>query len=353
MDNLQKTVMISLTAQLESEFVNWLTLEKDYQPKTISSHLGFYHVMSRYLKGQPFNLQTAKEFTIYLRQQEYKRNSRSNAAYTIRILSRFLAEKYQGFVDFSKSIAHVKREAPIIETLTNSEITKILTLERVYKIKKRKQFWFLLLSLLARTGRRVSEIKNLQIEDINFEDSSMLMRKPKNKQPRWIPIPADLCTLLKVFCSGKKREYIFEITWKGKPQPVSASHIRNELYARQKLAKIDKKCNPHKFRHSFPAELFRRRIPLPLVADLLGHEDWRTTERYTHLMLDDLRGASNVHTLNQLNTEPKEVVKQFIENIKQFPFEDNTKFDYIKVKRAIDEFTTQLYQSIVEPVKSY
>lgn len=346
MDFTRENFKVLLNEGVYENFQSWLELDCDYQPRSIESHCGFVRLLMRFLGEKEYALESARSFLKYLKEKKYKINTRSSAAASLRIFTRFLASRY-GITDFSREIPHIKKEQILIEILTNDEITRILTVPRDFRKHHMQQFWFLLLSLLARTGRRVNEIAQLKVSSLDFERSAMAIKKPKNKHPQWIPIPSDLSDLLKEFCTMRKTEYVFGMIRKGKEYPISPTGIRNELYIRQKILGIEKRPNPHRFRHSFPVELFRKKIPLPLVSELLGHENWETTKIYTHLLLDDLRTAANSHALNQENSNPHETISQFMENIKQFNFQEDKRFNYIKVKQAIDEFTTKLYKSIV------
>ncbi len=49
-----------------------------------------------------------------------------------------------------------------------------------------------------------------------------------------------------------------------------------------------KGLRPHMLRHSFATNAIRKGVPLPAVQRILGHKDIKTTQIYTHLILDDL-----------------------------------------------------------------
>ena len=63
-------------------------------------------------------------------------------------------------------------------------------------------------------------------------------------------------------------------------QPVSAPYVRMALARLAKRAGIDRRVNPHAFRHSFAAEMAREGQPMNLIQQALGHSSLGTTSRY-------------------------------------------------------------------------
>ena len=62
-----------------------------------------------------------------------------------------------------------------------------------------------------------------------------------------------------------------------------------------KAAGITKKISPHTFRHSFATHLLAGGASIRQVQEMLGHESILTTEIYTHLDRESLRGSIEHH----------------------------------------------------------
>lgn len=188
--------------------------------------------------------------------------------------------------------------------LTEEEFNKIL-------IFVRKEEHKVLLKLLFRTGRRVSEVTGdkmtnspgLKVEDIDFQKGLVnfiiLKKKPlKNmdvtKQERLmarrrmsparslLPIKMEVLLMLKVFCARRT----------GKVFDVSRYHIARIFKQAAELAEIDKRVHIHMLRHSFAirqAELATNPADIEKLRELLGHSDINTTKAYLKFNPEDLK----------------------------------------------------------------
>jgi len=151
-----------------------------------------------------------------------------------------------------------------------------------------------MLELLYGSGLRVSELINLKISEINFNENILLVTGKGNKQ-RLVPM-GEL---------SKKQVLIYldhirpHINVKKGFEDTLFLNRRGSILSRQmvfiviknqveKLG-IRKKISPHTFRHSFATHLVQGGADLRVVQQLLGHVSITTTEIYTHLDTDDLR----------------------------------------------------------------
>ncbi|PLV59754.1 tyrosine-type recombinase/integrase [Thermotoga sp. KOL6] len=120
--------------------------------------------------------------------------------------------------------------------------------------------------ILANTGMRISELINLEKEDISLNDSARIRIKGKGNKERIINVTKDL--IEELINSG-----FFE-----KKPSVRSIQRAVRRYARK--AGIKKKVTPHVFRHSFAVALIERGVPLNKIQALLGHANISTTSIY-------------------------------------------------------------------------
>ena len=68
----------------------------------------------------------------------------------------------------------------------------------------------------------------------------------------------------------------------------------------RKFLKVERPITPHKIRHSFATHLINQGVNLRMIQELLGHKTLTSTEKYTHVSLQDL--AQLCDTIHPINT---------------------------------------------------
>ena len=153
-----------------------------------------------------------------------------------------------------------------------------------------------MLEMLYGSGIRVSELVNLSLSNLFFEENLIRVTGKGNKQ-RLVPM-GKLTKKFIIF-------YINEIRLQQKINSVYQDIVflnRNgKILTRQMIftiikqlalkANIEKKIGPHTFRHSFATHLLENGADLRTIQILMGHENITTTEVYTHLDTKHLRSV--------------------------------------------------------------
>jgi integrase/recombinase XerC/integrase/recombinase XerD len=142
----------------------------------------------------------------------------------------------------------------------------------------------LIVRTIYATGVRVSELCTIKIEDIDFEDH-IIKIKGKGGKIRTVFIDdktlEDIRTLIEERSSGP----LFPGQQGRCLSPRTVQHIFRQ-YAPQGIT-------PHKIRHSYASELYRRSKNLRVVQENLGHSSIRTTEIYLHTDVDERKKVYN------------------------------------------------------------
>tara|TARA_Y100000310_G_scaffold345697_1_gene468452 strand:- start:1998 stop:2825 length:828 start_codon:yes stop_codon:yes gene_type:complete len=183
--------------------------------------------------------------------------------------------------DITAGIKRPKKEKRIPSVLTKEEIKKLLT---TISNKKSK----LITTLIYAAGLRVSELVNLKVDDLNFEELIGHVRQGKGKKDRIFNLPENLTKFLKKQVETQKKdnqEYLFS----GRNKQLSTRNIQKIVSSAAKKAKIEKSVHPHTLRHSFATHLLENGTDIRFIQELLGHSDLSTTQRYAHVSAEQIK----------------------------------------------------------------
>jgi len=178
-------------------------------------------------------------------------------------------------------IKRPKKEKRIPDVLTKEEVKRLF---ESCSNKKSK----LMLSLIYACGLRVSEIVNLKINDLNFNEKTGKIQQSKGKKDRVFNIPDRLFKQLfkqTELQKGFGKEYLFS----GKNGKLSTRNIQKIVQTAVKKSGITKQVHPHTLRHSFATHLLEDGVDIRYIQGLLGHSSISTTELYTHISAQQLK----------------------------------------------------------------
>jgi integrase/recombinase XerD len=153
-----------------------------------------------------------------------------------------------------------------------------------------------MLETLYGCGLRVSELVNLRISNLFFNDGFIRIIGKGDKE-RLVPIGSiaqkEICSYLdairpRISIKSGQEDVLF-LNRRG--SRISRIMVFTIIKALAKKAGIRKSISPHTFRHSFATHLVEGGADLRAVQEMLGHESITTTEIYTHLDRDYLRST--------------------------------------------------------------
>jgi len=187
--------------------------------------------------------------------------------------------------DVTAGIKRPKKELKIPNVLAKDEVKKLIDSLSNSKSK-------LMISLIYACGFRVSELVNLKLQDIDFNDKTGHARKAKGKKDRTFNIPDFLIAQLKIQSETQKaqgKEFLFT----GPKGRLSSRNIEKIVKKAAKKAGIEKKVTPHTLRHSFATHLLESGIDIRTIQEMLGHSSISTTEIYTHISKERLKAVKS------------------------------------------------------------
>ena len=271
-------------------YIEYLRFERLLLPNTIDSYIRDLNKFNIFLENCRIKnyLNIGKEQILDFLQFLHTNQSESSIS---RILST-LRSFYKFLV--REGICQKNPWTQIRNPIMPRKLVKVLNIEEVEKFLESIPFSTKLqlrdkamFELLYSCGLRVSEIVNLRLQDIDFEEE-MLRFIGKGDKERITPVGKNSLLYLKKYIDKAR----YKIERERKSNYVFLNKDGNKItrqgfwkilkkYARR--INVDKNLYPHIFRHSFATHMLQRGADLRTVQELLGHSSISTTEIYTSL----------------------------------------------------------------------
>lgn len=189
-----------------------------------------------------------------------------------------------------EKLENIKLDKKLPKVLSYENILKLIDVKGNKPSDIRNK---VMIELLYSTGFRVSELVNLNINDIDLNENLVKCIGKGNKE-RIIPIGDNTTRLLDKYINevrikllkGKQSDKLFISSYgTGITRQSFFKFLKNQA----KLNNIDCDISPHTIRHSFATHLLEYGADLRSISELLGHENIKTTQIYTHLSKNKIR----------------------------------------------------------------
>ena len=151
-----------------------------------------------------------------------------------------------------------------------------------------------LVGLMLYDGLRSGETLALQLADLQLAEGQILVRGKGNKQ-RLLPLPQDIGEVLQKYLWLERPPtpspaLFLSLKGRMRGSALSVAGLRS-LFRYHRRTSETPQANPHRFRHTFGADMVRSGISLPALQQLMGHTQIRTTMRYVQLAPEDVWSA--------------------------------------------------------------
>ena len=153
-----------------------------------------------------------------------------------------------------------------------------------------------MLEMLYGSGIRVSELVNLSLSNLFFQENLIRVTGKGNKQ-RLVPMGKFTKKFILFYINNSRTQQKIDSVY----QDIVFLNRNGKILTRQMIftiikqlalkADIKKKIGPHTFRHSFATHLLENGADIRTIQILMGHENITTTEVYTHLDTQHLRSV--------------------------------------------------------------
>ncbi len=155
-----------------------------------------------------------------------------------------------------------------------------------------------IMELLYTSGIRKSEVTNLRLSDVDYDDGLLRVDQGKGRKDRFVPIGKIACRYLANYVKTVRTEFIKDpyndhvfLSLKG--NRLSKNMIFNIVKKYTRESKIKKAVTPHTFRHSCATLMLKNRADIRSIQELLGHTSLDSTQVYTRVTITDLK---EIHT---------------------------------------------------------
>lgn len=275
-----------------------LRLERGYSENTVAGYLHDVNLLYEFAaekQADPKDLKEADlhEFLASLRDLGIGSRSQARIIAGIRGFYRYLI--LEGVVEENPSelLDSPRLTLHLPEVLSIEEINAMI--REIPHEKEESLRNEAIVEMLYGSGLRVSELIELRISRINFEEGFMLIEGKGNKQ-RYVPVSPRAIELSRDWLAQRSRlkiapeaSDILFLNRRGRQLTrVMIFYIIKDLAER---AGIKRKVSPHTLRHSFATHLLEGGANLRVIQELLGHENLTTTELYVHLDRHHLRAT--------------------------------------------------------------
>jgi len=292
------TIIDPLLSQFLKEYLAYLKFEKNLSPHSVNSYESDISKFLTHLSDagiSDLNEIKSNDISEYF---EILRDLGISSSTSARYLSAI-----KGFFKYLSSQEYIEKDpAEILSArITERKLPTVLSFEEINKIIEAPDTSKLLgirdraiLELFYSCGLRVSELINLKISDLYFDDEVIRVLGKGSKQ-RIIPIGSSAVEWVTEYLKKArpslekklKSENIIFLNKRG--TKLSRMGIWKIVDRYVKEAGIEKEFHPHTFRHSFATHLLEGGADLRAVQEMLGHADISTTQIYTHIDKDFIK----------------------------------------------------------------
>jgi len=282
-------------------FKSFLSLEKSLSKNSIEAYLHDVEKLVQFLEHKKLSLspkdielKNLQDFLKWINELGMSATTQARVVSGIKAFYKYLLLENILNVDPTALLEAPKLGRKLPDTLNIEDINSII--DAIDLSSPEGQRNKAMLETLYSCGLRVSELVNLKISNLFFNDGFVKVIGKGDKE-RLVPIGSVAIKQITIY----QNEVRCHITIKKEHEDVLFLNRRGAKLSRvmvfiiiKRLAEktgLKKHISPHTFRHSFATHLIEGGADLRAVQEMLGHESITTTEIYTHLDREYLREA--------------------------------------------------------------
>ena len=283
---------------LVGAYEKYLTKVKNASSNTIASYMRDIRQFAEWLQGTAgLDVVDASQLNIsnYLAHLQQDGRSAATVSRNLASLKNFFTYAVStGFLESTPVVnIHVDRgEKKLPHVLSGREIELLLAQPVCVDTKGIRDK--AMLEVMYATGIRVTELIDLDVDDVNLELGTI--RCTGAKKSRSIPLYPAALKALSNYLTAARGSLIVDPDETALFVNISGVRMSRQGFWKilkhyQTTAKIDKEITPHMLRHSFAVHLLENGADLGSLQELMGHSDISSTQLYTHLVNQKLKSV--------------------------------------------------------------
>ena len=298
-------------------FVMHLQVERNASHETIRNYRSDLHQLARFLRRTQqetvpihFETVTGDDIRAYLHsldQQGEKASSLARKLACVRSFFRFLVREGQLPTNPTETLRSPKLPKPLPRVLTKDDAAALMefpTGQSPLSLRDRA-----LLETMYSSGARVSEVVGINLDDLNERDGLVCLRG-KGRKERIVPIGDMALHAIREYRGSLKLSApSYHLS-----SPLFLNHRGSRITTRsvaRMVARYSSRLatgavSPHALRHSYATHLLDEGADLRSIQEMLGHASLSTTQKYTHLAMDQLLAVyDSAHPRARAGASPK------------------------------------------------
>lgn len=296
---------------LRRRYVRYLKLERNYSPNTIEAYVHDLDYLINFIKGEGLaiadvRLSHLETFAATIHEFGVSATSQARILCGVRSFFRFLVLDGVLADDPAELLESPAVGEHLPEVLTTEEVDSMEASIDLSKWEGQRNR--AIIEVLFSCGLRVSELVNLRFSDVSLNDK-FLRIVGKGSKERLVPISDAALREIQLWLFDRnlmkvkpgEQEYVF-LNRRG--AHLTRTMILIMIKRTAEEAGITKTVSPHTLRHSFATALLKGGANLRAIQEMLGHENIKTTQIYTHIDITTLRDEIlNHHPRNMKNVD--------------------------------------------------
>lgn len=290
-----------------SDFLNYCIFEKGLSDRTKASYHNDLEIYKQFLESN--GVTNVKEIqSEHIKEFLKERNNEESTtiAHNLTVIKNFhsyLLKERLVKDDVSEFIERPKLRKALPKTLSIEDIDKLLDIELTSPFDYRNKA---MLELMYGCGLRVSELVNLEMNDLDMTNCFIRIIGKGNKE-RTIPLGEYSIHYLKEYILVReqllKKRPCNKLFLNNHGQGITRQGFFKNLKELLEAKGLNPNVSPHTLRHSFATHLINRGADLRSIQEMLGHSDISTTKIYTRVSDEKVLEDYNKFHLRSNNKE--------------------------------------------------